>query len=351
MRAAVFEGLETLVVRDVPVEKCGENDIVIKVHACGICGSDIRNFRTGLKDGIERQIMGHEFSGTVVEAGKDVSRYRIGDRVAVAPDVSCGVCYYCRRGWVNLCTNHRMIGTHWPGGFAELCHFPGYVLDHGMVHKVPDGVSLRDAALAEPASSVIASQESAGVTLGETLLIIGSGPIGCLHIEIGRARGASRIIVVGRRRLKQAEQFGPDLLIDARKQDVVAEVRKATDGMGADVAICANADVSTQKIAVEAVRKRGRVVLFGGVPKDQPMTSLNSNLIHYNEISVIGSFSYAAFVHEQALSAIRSGQIQPQKYFNFNVDLDHIVDGFSAAAEGRVLKPLVFPDGEKEQSA
>ncbi len=349
MRAAVFEGPERLVVQDVPVEECGPEDIIIKVHACGICGSDIRNYRTGLKGDVTRQIMGHEYSGTVTEIGKSVTRYKVGERVAVAPDVSCGSCYYCRRGWGNLCVNHKMIGTHWPGGFAEYCHFSGYVLDHGMVHHVPEGVDLEDAAMAEPASSVIAAQENAGVGLGDTVLILGDGPIGCLHTEIARARGASRVIMVGLMRLKEAERFEPDALIDAASQDPVEEVRRLTGGMGADVAICANPVASTQEQAVESVRKRGRVVLFGGVPKDKPMTSLNSNLIHYNELVVAGAFSYPAYIHQKALMAILGGQIHPQKYFNYKVGLGEIGDAFAAAAEGKALKALVLPHGAGER--
>lgn len=343
MQAAVFEGPGTMIVREVELAPCGGDDVVMKVYACGLCGSDIRNFKTGLKGDIGSQIMGHEFTGTVTEVGRNVSLYKVGDRLAVAPDVSCGECYYCKRGLVNLCVSHRMVGTHWPGGFAEYAHLPKVVLERGMVHHIPEGLSLEAAALSEPASSVIAAQENAGVGLGDTVLIIGDGPIGCLHIDVARARGAARIIMAGLMRLKEAERFSPDILIDAGSQDTVAEVLKATGGLGADVAICANPVASTQGQAVEAVRKRGKVVLFGGLPKTNPLTSLDGNRIHYNELVVMGAFSYPAYIHQKALLTILAGRIDPAKYFNLTVGLEDIVEGFAAAAEGRALKVLVKP--------
>jgi len=344
MKAAVFEGPETITIREVDLPPCGENDIIVKVHGCGICGGDIRNFSTGLRHGVERQIMGHEFSGIVTEAGPGVTRFKTGDLIAVAPDVSCGECYYCKRGWVNLCENHRMIGTHWPGGFAEFVHLPEEVLNRGFVHAVPDGVTLEEACLSEPASSVIAALERSGLGLGDSILILGDGPIGCLLVEAARANGASTIIMSGRmRRKEQVLRFGPDYLIDAVNEDVPALVRKYTGGRGVDLAVCANPVVATQEQAVQSVRKRGRVVLFGGVPKSAPLTTLNSNTIHYNEIEVAGAFSYEPRHHLKALEAIRTRAFRPELYFNVTVPLEKITEGIMTAKTGTALKVLVKP--------
>ena len=343
MRAAVFEGPGRLAVREVELSPCGPGDIVARVHACGICGSDVRNFHTGLKAEVGAQVMGHELTAVVSEVGEKVGRFHPGDRIAVAPDVSCGECFYCKRGLVNLCLKHRMIGTHWPGGFAEYLHLPEEVLVHGMVHHIPAGLSLDDAALSEPAASVIAAQENAGVGLGDTVLVIGDGPVGCLHLEVARSRGATRVIMAGLTRLKEAERFAPDVLIDAGRTDTVEAVRTATAGLGADVAIVAAPVAATQAQAVRAVRKRGKVVLFGGLPKTSPETTLDANLIHYGEITVLGAFSYPAHLHEKALATIAAGRIHPDRYFNLVVGLDRIGDGFQAAAEGRALKVLVRP--------
>jgi L-iditol 2-dehydrogenase len=347
LKAAVFEDIEKIVVRDVPDPVCDEGSIVVKVEACGLCGSDIRNYHIGLRSGTKGQIMGHELSGSVVEVGRLVNGFSVGDGLAIAPDVSCGVCYYCRHGWVNLCLDHRMIGTHWPGGFAQYIHLPSEVLARGMVHHMPAGLSWEQGALSEPASSVLAAQENARIGLGDTVMILGDGPVGCLHIEVARARGAARVIMVGLGRLAQARAFAPEVLIDAASQDPVAEVRKLTDGLGADVVIVATPVAKTQAQGVEAVRKRGTVILFGGLPKNNPTSTLNTNLIHYNEIHVVGAFSYPAYMHEKALTVIMEGKIDAKKYFTRSVSLDGIVDGIRAAEAGEALKVLVKPWGEK----
>ncbi|UCF06330.1 MAG: alcohol dehydrogenase catalytic domain-containing protein [bacterium] len=343
MRAAVFEGPEKMIVREVPLEPCGPGDIIVKVYACGICGSDVRNYFHGLRHGVRSQIMGHELSGTVSEVGRTVKDFKEGDRVALAPDVSCGECYYCKRGWVNLCDNHRMLGTHWPGGFAEYIHIPEVVLKRGIVNRIPAGVSLEEACLSEPASSVIACQERAGISVGDSVMILGDGPVGCLHVEVARANGASRIVMTGLIRLEEAKKFRPDLLLDSAAGDVVAPTRELTGGLGVDVAICANPVVVTQEQAVQSVRKRGRVVLFGGVPSSDPMTSLNSNTIHYNELEVVGAFSYQPRHHLKALDSIKTKALHPRMYFTKTVGLDSIVEGIIAAKAGKALKVLVKP--------
>jgi len=343
MKVAVFEKPETMHVMQRPLPVCGPDDIIVKVHACGICGGDIRNFFTGLRYGITNQVMGHEFSGTVVEKGARVTKFALSDRVAVAPDVSCGTCWYCTHDMINLCENHRMIGTHWPGGFAEYVHLPQEILEHGFVHLIPEGVSLTDACLSEPASSVIAAQERIGLTKGQSILILGDGPIGCLHIEVAKSLGAETIILAGRSRLEAASEFGPDRLLNYEKDDIVSVCKQLTDNRGVDHAICANASTASQQIAVDAVRKRGKVVLFGGVTKQDPWTKLNSNTIHYNEIEVIGTFSYQIRHHLAALQALQKGTLHPELYFTKTVGLDDIVQGFMAAKRREALKVLVKP--------
>ncbi len=343
MKAAIFENIEKIVVRDVPDPVCDAGSIVVRVEACGICGSDMRNFHAGLRTGATSQIMGHELSGAVVQVDRSVTKYSLGQRVAIAPDVSCGECYYCRRGWGNLCAHHRMLGTDWPGGFAQFIHLPAEVLAHGMVHAMPEGLSYEQAALAEPASSVLAAQQNAGIGPGDTVAILGDGPIGCLHLDVARARGASRVLMVGLKRLAQARTFFPDALIDAASQDPVAEIRKRTDGLGADVVIAATPVAATQEQGIEAVRKRGTVILFGGLPKSSPTAVLNTNLIHYNEIRLVGAFSYPAHMHETALLVIKEGKIDAKRYFTKTVSLAEIPEGIRAAEAGEALKVLVKP--------
>lgn len=343
MKAVFFEGPERLVLEEVEVPRCEEDGILVRVEACGICGSDIRNYHSGLKDNVTHQIMGHEIAGIVVEVGKRVNKFKEGDRIAIAPDVSCGECFYCKRGWVNLCINHKMIGTHFPGGFAQYIYLSNEILSRGIVNFIPKDVSFESATISEPASSVIACQERNNITLGDTVVIIGDGPIGCLHLEVARARGAEKIIMVGLKRLGMAKSFNPDYLIDASSQDPVKEVLKITDGLGADVVIVANPVKETQEQGIEMVRKRGKIILFGGVSRSDPMTLLNSNLIHYNELDVVGSFSYTPISHEMALKLISQGKINAERYITKIVPLERIVEGFTLAEQGKAMKVIVKP--------
>lgn len=344
MKAAVFEGVENIVVREVPIPECKEDGMLVKVEACGICGGDIRNYHNGLRAGVKSQIMGHEIAGIVEEVGDRVTRFKVGDRVAIAPDVSCGVCYYCKRGLVNLCVDHKMLGTHWPGGFAQYVYLPPEVLSRGFVEKLPEDMSFDDAAMAEPASSVIACQEYNNVSLGDTVVIIGDGPIGCLHIEIARARGASKVIMVGLDKIDLARQFNPDYLIKNTDADkTVQEVLDITNGLGADIAICAVPVTKPQQQAIDMVRKRGKVVIYGGVSKKNPMTTLNSNTIHYNELSVVGAFSYPATGLEKAIKFIHEGRISAPKYVTKKVTLDSVVEGMKYSEQGKALKVVIKP--------
>lgn len=343
MKASVFVGIEKFVVRDVEVPECEEDGILVKVEACGICGSDIRNYHSGLRGGIKQQIMGHEIAGIVEEVGSAVEKFKIGDKIAIAPDVSCGECYYCKRGLVNLCVNHKMVGTHFPGGFAQYVYLPNEILTRGMVHHIPEGLSFDEATISEPASSVLACQEYNNIIAGDTVVIIGDGPIGCLHIEVARARGATKIIMVGHMRRDSAHKFNPDYIINSTVQDPVEEVLKITGGLGADAVIIANPVAKTQEQGVEMVRKRGKVIIFGGVNKNNPMTSLNSNLIHYNELSIIGSFSYPTTAHQEALKLINEGKISARKYISKYVSLEEISEGIDYAEHGKGIKVVIKP--------
>lgn len=343
MKAAIFEGVENIVARQVPIPDCKEDGILLKVEACGICGGDIRNYHNGLRAGMQHQIIGHEIVGIIDEVGKKVARFKVGDRIAVASDVSCGDCFYCRRGLVNLCVDHKMIGTHWAGGFAQYIHLSGKILDHGVIELIPDKLSFDEAVLAEPATSVIACQERVNISVGSTVVIFGDGPIGCLHCEVAKARGASLVIMIGRRKLELAKQFNGINLINSNELEPVKEVLKLTEGIGVDVCICANPNTATQQQGLEMVRKRGTVVLFGGVPERSSMTILNSNIIHYNEITVLGSFSAQSTGLYKALKMLSEGKINANKYISGTVTLDNVPEGIALAEQGKALKIIIKP--------
>jgi L-iditol 2-dehydrogenase len=343
VKAAFLVGCMHFEVRDVPDPATPPNGLVLKVAFCGICGSDLRRWGEGPLNG-QPIIPGHEFSGVVESVGAEVKNYRVGDRLAVAPDVHCGECYYCQRGLYNLCNNLHLIGITpgYPGGLAEKVVLTAEILSHGIVNFVPEALSLEEGALAEPCSAVLASHQNLGTNANDTVVVMGGGPIGCLHTAVARSRGARVILSEPNPlRRKMAASFGPDVTIDPVAVDVVAQVYELTANLGADIVICANPFATTQTQAVELVRKRGRVVLFGGLPDAQPFTKLDANKIHYGEIQVIGSFSYTPSVHAQALQALLQRQIRSEDIISRTINLDEISMAFQIAAAGEVLKVLI----------
>lgn len=352
MKAAFLVGERTYDVREVPAPSAPAGGVVLAVEACGVCGSDLRRWREGPPPGpgsIPGQpgiIAGHEVAGTVIEVGPGVDAYREGDRLAVAPDIHCGDCYYCRRGMYNLCDALHFLGISpgYPGGFAEQLVLTQEVLTLGIVHRIPDGLSSLHAALSEPMSSVLACHEKAKTSPSDSVVVIGAGPIGCLHVAIAKARGARVMISEpSDTRRDMAMTLAPDAVINPFEADFVGEVQAFTGGRGADIAICANPVAATQAEAVRAVRKGGRVVLFGGLPKANPMTTLDGNLIHYGEIEVVGAFSYHPTMHALALDVLARGLVSADDFITHTYGLDAISEAFETADSGEGLKVVVVP--------
>ncbi len=343
MKAAQLTGPETIELVDLPVPECPVDGVLLQVRACGVCGSDLRRYKEGPAGG-GITVPGHEFAGEVVAVGAEVIDYAVGDRLAVAPDVHCLRCWYCSVGLFNLCDDMTMIGITpgFMGGLAEYCVLPAHALAGGTIHKMPAALSWTQGALAEPLSSVQACHQDIGTRLGDTVLVMGAGPIGCLHTAIAHLRGA-RVILSEPNALRRemAARFKPDLLLDPSSEDVVAETRAFTGGLGADSAICANPVAATHQQAVEAVRKKGAVVLFGGLPKASPMTELDANRIHYDEIRVIGSFSYHPDYHLRALQLLERGQIDPDLIVTHTFPLHEVEQVFRTVAAGEALKVMV----------
>jgi L-iditol 2-dehydrogenase len=346
MKAAFLVGVREFEMRELPDPTPPDDGLVLKVAACGVCGSDLRRWKEGPPPGVDGITPGHEVAGVVEAVGKDVTRYSPGDGLAIAPDVHCGYCYYCRRGMYNLCDNLRFVGitSGYPGGFADKMVLTAEILTNGIVHPSPDGLSLKHAAIAEPCCSVLAMHQNVGTKLGDTVVVLGAGPIGCLHVAVAKARGALAIVSEPvKKRLQMVQAFEPNATIDPTSDDVVARVRELTGGLGADVVVCANPVASTQTQAVEMVRKRGTVVLFGGLPKANPMTTLDGNIIHYGEIEVVGAFSYHPTYLELALDMLNQGVIPGDLLISDTFPLEKVGQAFEAAASGDVLKVVVTP--------
>ena len=333
-------------VERVPAPTCPEGGLLLKVNACGLCGSDLRTLRSGHRKVTFPWIIGHEICGKVVEIGSRYQgQWQKGDQLAVGPVAYCGVCDFCLDGQYDLCENYREIAQAWPGGFAEYIAIPEECVRLGTIQRVPEGLDPAFAAISEPISSCVNAQEKGQVGLGDMVVIIGAGPIGCTHISLARARGADKILVadIVEDRLKLVEPFEPDETINAAETDLVEEVRRLTDGKGADVIITATPAPVALVQAVEMARKGGHILIFGGLPKGNSKPGVDMNIVHYNALHLIGTTTFAPRHQRIALRLMASGRIPADKLVTHRFPLTEFKKGATMALEGKTLKAVFFP--------
>jgi L-iditol 2-dehydrogenase len=346
MKAAVLEAVGVMNVKDIPVPKCGEDEVLLKIAACAVCGTDVKVYHHGHKHIRPPRVTGHEISGTVVEVGKGVKDFKIGDRVAVAPAVPCGECRFCRRGIQGMCDNLLAIGYQWDGGFAEYMAVPGRAVKTGCLNKIPDGMSLEEAAIAEPLACCINAQELAWVGLGQTVVVIGAGPIGCFHVQLARANGATKVILVdiSAERLAMSQIVRPDASVDGSATDAIKAVLGLTDGDGADVVITACSSGKAQEQALQMVAKRGVVNFFGGLPKDKPFIQFDSNLTHYREFYVVGNHGSSPQHNQMAIALIASGKIAAKPLISHRLSIAETLEGIALTEKAKGLKVIIKND-------
>jgi len=343
MRAVVINAPGEYGVTDVPRPACPPRGMLIRVHACGLCGCDLRTLRSGHHRVTLPFIVGHEVSGTVVETGAGYTgAWRTGEMLSVAPLVYCGVCDFCKEGRHELCDHYRELAQHWHGGFAQYMAIPGEAVACGTIRRVPEGLDPAIAAIAEPLSSCIHAQEKGRVAAGDVVAVMGAGPVGCMHVSLAKAAGAAKVIVadVNASRLDLAARFEPDHLIDCSATDLPTEMTRVTDGRGPDVVVTANPSPDSQVQAVDMARKGGRVLLFGGVPPEKSRPGIDTNRIHYYALQVIGTTIFAPRHHAKALELLASGAVDGEKLVSHRFALEEFEKGAKLALEGKVLKAI-----------
>jgi len=333
-------------VEEIPDPVPGTGDLLLSVEACGLCGSDLRTLRSGHSRITFPWTLGHEICGTVAGTGPGYTGpWKPGDRLSVGPLAYNPADPFCIEGRHELSANVREIGQAWPGGLADRVVIPRASVEMGNILPTPEGLDPVHATVAEPASSVIHAQERARITLGDTVLIIGAGPIGCLHTAVARARGAHRIIVTDlvAERLALAEAFEPDAVIDSSRRELADVLPDLTGGRMPDVVITAAPAPAAQIAAVELARKGGRVVFFGGLPHGNSTPGIDTNLIHYKNLDVIGISIFAPRHFRLALAMIESGRIPADKLVTHTLPLARFNEGAQLALDGRALKVVFKP--------
>ena len=347
MKAAVMYGPSDIRVEEVPRPECPEGGLILKVVAIGLCGSDIRNMTTDSRKGDYPHIYGHEITGVVDEVSDSCTEYKVGDRLYVYPVDHCLKCEACRSGHSENCENGGDY-TNRQGGFADYVPVTRTQIERDSIYRIPEGVSFDRASLGEPLSSVYACQENIDVTFGDTVVIIGAGPIGCFHTKLAKLRGAKRVIMVeiNDERLEMAKQFGVDHTINSTKVDPVDAVLELTGGKGADKVISANPSTKAQTQAVFMARKGGIVVFFGGVAKGA-LTELDTNHIHYYNLWIYGHYGANSEQVQKAFELAISDEFEAEKFVTHVLPLSEINHGIELTRTGEAIKVVLHPNEEE----
>lgn len=344
MRAAIYNGKESIEVKDVDTPKVGAGEVLVKVESCAICGTDIRIYFHGHHKIKPPHIMGHEVAGSVVETGEGVTESKKGDRIHMVTVVGCGECGLCRQGRPNLCQDLKAMGYYYQGGFAEYILIPKEGVKQGILLPIPEKLSFDEATLAEPLSCCINGQDYLNISSEDTVLIVGAGPIGCMHAGLARLSGAVRVMLadISDERLSLSKKFGADTAINSSKEDLVKRVKDETGGRGADVVITACPSAQIQEQAFQMTAARGRISLFGGLPGGSTIT-VESNIIHYKEISVYGVFASTPEQYRRALALLACGKIKGGDLITHKFPLEKIQEALEMAKSGKGLKVIVNP--------
>jgi L-iditol 2-dehydrogenase len=346
MRVVRFHAPRDVRVEDAPEPTAGPGGLLVRVRNCSVCGTDAKIWRSGHPDLRPPRVLGHEVAGEVVEVADGAGGWSVGDRVQVIAAIPDGTCHECRHGWQTVCPNQERIGYQHDGGFAELMRVPAKVLAVAGVNRIPEGMSFAEASVAEPLSCVINGQELAGVGDGQTVVVVGAGPVGCLHVRLARVRGAARVLLIelNPRRLELAAGLvAPDEAIGAGATDTVEAVRALTEGRGADVVIVAAGSGKAQEDALRMAARRGTVSFFGGLPKDRPTIACDANIVHYREVGIVGANGSSPDHNRQALELIASGAVPVADLITHRLPLERTVEGIHTVAAGEAIKVTVEP--------
>ena len=346
MRAAVFEGKEQLVVKDVPKPTVADGEILLKIEACCLCGADLRTYRHGNGKITPPRILGHEFCGTVAESKAPDASVGVGDRVVMYIVMPCGKCRYCAMGKANLCENRSTMSYQHDGAFAEYMKVPAAAVAGENLFKVEADVSPVQMALSEPLGCVINAHGRLNIGIKDTVAVVGAGPIGVLHAALARVEGAQRVFLLDtmEHRLDKAAPFGFDELITVTKEGGHRnKIMELTGGIGCDVVIVACSSAQAQADALEFAAKAGRVEFFGGLPKSNPSAELNTNHLHYKEISISGSFSEKKSDFQAAQALVQKGPFPVDRIITHVLPLERVTEGFELMEKGESLKVCVDP--------
>jgi L-iditol 2-dehydrogenase len=345
MLAAVLHGPDDLSPQQIPTPEPGPGDVLVKVGANTVCGTDVRILSGEKTSGVRLPVvLGHETAGHVAEVGTGVSGYEIGAPVAMAPAIPCRRCWECRHNLENMCANLRIMGYAINGGMAEYMLVPGDAVAAGCLFLAEADIPSEQLALAEPLACVVTGQRWSKVEVDDTVLIMGGGPIGLLHLQLALISGARNVIVsqpTGPRR-DHAERLGATATVDPTKEDLAAAVQELSGGVGADLTIISVGVPALVNQALELSRNGGRVSIFAGM-KDKGLAEVSANLIHYKQAVLSGTSNCRRADYETALHLIASGKIDTASMVTHRFPLSEVHHAIDTVVSRDAIKTAVVP--------
>lgn len=340
MKASVCYKKNDLRTEDLPTPEISDNEVLIKMLACGLCGTDIQKIRG---DSVTKPtVLGHEVVGQIVKKGKNINNYELGDRVITAIHVPCFTCHYCNKGHYTICEQFRTNNID-PGGFAEFIRIPELHLKH-LTHKVSDNVTDEEATLIEPIACCLHGLKQADIRPDDSVLIMGAGTIGILHAQLAKIKGANKVIVsdMSEYKLRKALKVGCDYAINITEKDIISEVNQITNGQGVDVIVIAAGVSSLVSDAVNMVRRAGRIIVFSGFDKNKLVT-LDASRFFKDEISIIGTYSVTPYEFPEALDLLEKRKLNTDEMITHVFPLDKLSEAIDLSTDPKqsVLKVII----------
>ena len=352
MLAAVYRGKNDVRLETVSVPEIGPSEILVKVHTCGICGTDLKKIATGSHSA--PRVFGHETSGTVARVGASVAQWKPGDRIMVFHHIPCGNCYYCRHKTFAQCETYKKVGCTAGfepsgGGFAEYVRIMDWIVQKGTI-RIPQETSFEQACFVEPVNTCMKGIERMSLEPGETVLVIGQGPIGIILSTLAKRAGVSVITSdLYEPRLTISRDFGLDSVINASHSDIVAEVRGQTEGRGADAAILAVGSNSLIRTAVDAVRPGGRVLLFAQTQHGDAV--FDPAAVCVDEKTLIGSYSASIDLQQESVRFVMGQEMALERLISHRFPLTDAVEALRLAANPQPdsMKIVIQPGNERQK--
>ncbi|WP_394926687.1 zinc-binding dehydrogenase [uncultured Robinsoniella sp.] len=345
MRAVILSGPNEFAPGELERPSIGDNDILLEMKKAAICGTDIRILEGTKRKGVRYpSVIGHEMCGIICEVGQNVKGYKVGEKVAIANVIPCHSCHSCLTGRENACMNRKAIGYEFNGGFEEYVLIPEICIQSGNVIKLPEQVSFAEGALIEPLSCCIRGLKNAGTGFNDTVLVVGAGPIGLMHLQLSKIVGAKDVIVSEpiRSRREKAEKLGADCVVDPTKENLEQIIMERTKGLGVDVIIMAIGVPAIVNSTLKLCRKGGTVNLFAGFAgTGEAMIEVNT--IHYNEINVNGSTAYKREDYLEAADMVINQKVNLEEIVTHTFKIEEFQKAYEICKGGEGLKVLIEP--------